>query len=569
MSGNGWCTHPKRQISSDVRILVRKGELACRNSWGGDLWESVGAQEPTPLRKTQIPDSAFVMNERSEDEVTSVRAAHHEPDTSDRVVFSDPSFRQADQEDVIVDHASISRDETSRDIRSTQRHGLADDDGLNTPAQEEQHERAQVIARGSRDAILRARERHTQRRRGTDRIQPRLLSDGAGVPADQEDASQPAWSAEEEPQPTTPLSEFDTPNAVTSEPQHITDPMARRFGRRAHIRQESLGASSSEQSISIAFTRARDDAAPVPPSETPPDPMHLVSRKVDRERFETVPEVKPTIGLPRIREFLQSGDTSPDDQESTTTAEAKPGSVSSYDLVLRRAQAIKSASKTERGARPGRAITTSPAPTAPATFRTVRRERVNHLPQINWDHEPDAGDPPFTAARLPDLETEPVVSGRRERHASSVDLEPVEVRHPDEPDDEWLENGLDDEQTYTGALPEDDHSRSWWRGLNFTRSRREPESPAIEIVDDDDAYEREWIAAGEDADSFADADSFGDPSPPAITAPRESVAARSVQSRPISSAGRGVSRVATQESPGDSSNRQERISASPPLEQSL
>lgn len=34
----GWCTHPERQVSTDVRILVRAGELRCRNDWGSDLW---------------------------------------------------------------------------------------------------------------------------------------------------------------------------------------------------------------------------------------------------------------------------------------------------------------------------------------------------------------------------------------------------------------------------------------------------------------------------------------------------------------------------------------------------
>lgn len=41
MGGTGWCTHPKRQTSNDVRILVRKAELACRNAWGKDYWEAM------------------------------------------------------------------------------------------------------------------------------------------------------------------------------------------------------------------------------------------------------------------------------------------------------------------------------------------------------------------------------------------------------------------------------------------------------------------------------------------------------------------------------------------------
>ena len=36
---SGWCGHPLKQTSSDVRILVRSGELNCRNDWDKDLWQ--------------------------------------------------------------------------------------------------------------------------------------------------------------------------------------------------------------------------------------------------------------------------------------------------------------------------------------------------------------------------------------------------------------------------------------------------------------------------------------------------------------------------------------------------
>jgi hypothetical protein len=37
---NGWCTHPDRQESTSIRLLVRAAELRCRNDWGQDLWEA-------------------------------------------------------------------------------------------------------------------------------------------------------------------------------------------------------------------------------------------------------------------------------------------------------------------------------------------------------------------------------------------------------------------------------------------------------------------------------------------------------------------------------------------------
>lgn len=533
MSGNGWCTHPKRQVSSDVRILVRKGELACRNSWGGDLWESVGTEASTPVRKPLTPDPGYIVNERSEDEVTSVRATSRDAEGLDRVVFSDPSFRRVDQEDVIVDHASISRDRAPQDLRSARRDSLADDDGLNTPAQEDQHERAQVIARGSRDAILRARERHTQRRRGADRIRPRLPLDGDGVTPDGDDFAQP-MSLEEEANKAPASLNTPDPGATDVTPD-INSPALSRFGRHALIRQEAPGSSTAGQSVSIQFTRTGNDvAAPVPPTEAHPDPMNMVSRKVDRERFETVPEITPAVELPRIRQFLQSADSPSASDGPSTTPESRPAQLSSYDLVLRRAQAIKSASKPERRGRPGRTIATPPAtPVAPPAARATPPQRVNHLPALDWEYETDAGEAPLTRTRLPDLDTNPVVSGRRERAEPAPEADPAEFREWDE---EWVEDVVQDDNAYTRATPENDHHRSWWRGLSFARPRREPEYLDHEMVDDHDPYERELIADEEDADPFDIGESDADHSyTTVIPSSREPVAARSSRSQQAAS----------------------------------
>ena len=35
----GWCNHPKRKTGSDVRVLVRAGQLPCRDDWDHDLWQ--------------------------------------------------------------------------------------------------------------------------------------------------------------------------------------------------------------------------------------------------------------------------------------------------------------------------------------------------------------------------------------------------------------------------------------------------------------------------------------------------------------------------------------------------
>lgn len=38
-ASSGRCGHPSRRSDGSVAVLVRSAELACRTSWGSDLWE--------------------------------------------------------------------------------------------------------------------------------------------------------------------------------------------------------------------------------------------------------------------------------------------------------------------------------------------------------------------------------------------------------------------------------------------------------------------------------------------------------------------------------------------------
>lgn len=40
LAGSGWCHHPQRKTTSDLLIMVRRNELACRDQWARDLWQS-------------------------------------------------------------------------------------------------------------------------------------------------------------------------------------------------------------------------------------------------------------------------------------------------------------------------------------------------------------------------------------------------------------------------------------------------------------------------------------------------------------------------------------------------
>ena len=477
---------------------------------------------PKPL----IPNSALVSNNRIEDEVTSVRSSAPVTQGSDRVVFSDPSFRHVDREDVIVDHTSVSPRAVSPDSSSAATRSLTDDDGLNAPAQEDQRERARAMAQGSRDAIIRARERHARNRRGTNRLHAPLRDVTDRV---QPEPESPSPTEHEQDQVRASDAHADSSDADTGVPYDRSDHGVRRFGRHVQIRDDS-----SRQSTSIEFTRTPHDVAPTTSS---PDPMHLVSRNVDRERFETVPEIKPTIELPRIRQFLQPGDAGPAAQEPAPAIQGQAPSVNSYDLVLRRAQAIKNASKTEGGGRPSRAMIPLPQPRSsaaatPGTARSLRPERVSPLPSITWEHEPEPVEAPYSGSHLPDIGGEPVVSGRQAIADPANDPDRFDTFDADELNDVWSESdegddGNDEAIAYVANESKSEHSRSWWRGLGINRSRRHTDAGvhvsdagASWEMDDEDAYESALVAEeiAEDVydDNWEDEPVF---SPSRVTAP--------------------------------------------------
>jgi len=502
MSGNGWCTHPKRQVSSDVRILVRKGELACRNSWGGDIWASAETGSPSTEPDPAVRDSVFIANEHTEDQVTSVRASGTESGARDGFASPSASFRGIDREDIVVGHASVLPEDTQKSKEPTPLRYLADDDGLNVPAQEDQQERARIIARGSRDAILRARERHTQRRKGTDRLQLPLQQEN-DVTHSNAQRSEPSDDQVSFSSPTEP-------DSIAGERDTIA-PNISRFGRRARSTDDASETLTRGRSVWDEFARTCDDPTPpVPADDVHHDPHNMVSRRADRDRFDTVPEIKPDIDLPRIRQFLQVGDGTPTGGESAGTEDADPAPLNSYDLVLRRAQAIKSATRAERQGstvpRTAIVLSAQPRPAEKREFGNKRAGRANHLPPIEWDVEPESADVSSTHARLPDLDLEQVVTGRDEHHEPEPDAENAGLYSSRETRDAWRDVEYpeldDDDDTYIRHSPKADQSRSWWRSLNFGRLRRRPDH--VDANADDWQYESADTIIPHDAEASFD-----------------------------------------------------------------
>ena len=84
---SGWCTHPDRGDIHDL-VLVRRAELACRNSWDRDLWEpgdDIAAEDSNAIAEAHVPpprilpptDVSPVTPDNPTDRVTSIDVTLH------------------------------------------------------------------------------------------------------------------------------------------------------------------------------------------------------------------------------------------------------------------------------------------------------------------------------------------------------------------------------------------------------------------------------------------------------------------------------------------------------------
>jgi len=74
LAGSGWCHHPLRKTTSDLLIMVRRNELACRDEWTRTLWEegTFGGPEPMPAQPvdpaTEVEIAALVRTDLTVDD---------------------------------------------------------------------------------------------------------------------------------------------------------------------------------------------------------------------------------------------------------------------------------------------------------------------------------------------------------------------------------------------------------------------------------------------------------------------------------------------------------------------
>lgn len=481
LPGNGWCTHHKRQQSSEVRILVRKGELACRDPWGSDFWTSkadndVAADSRESIR--QAPPAPLVAAPRADDQITSITASlssqTSRPDAQHAVDLT-PSQEMA-PDDVIVSQPSMLPEDVRSSVSDRPFERDRDDFNPNLPAHEDQQERVRIIARGNRDAIMKARERVVLRRGGSN-------SEPAAIAHDDDEAHGGEPSGHDVADEAVGSDRFGHGAEV---------PVSRRYGRRPQERGSGY----------VFPSRGYADPTPPVPREEAGDQGRLsplVSRRIDADRFESVPEVKPDVALPRLRQFLQATSPEADAQEGPSR---NPGGQpeTSYDRVLQRAQAIKTATQKERTARVIRNRPVADAqpvalhPSASAIERDDSSVRPS-TPAVSRANRDDLEDSPLDTGSFID----DVNSGDEPPRHGVSDADDMSFSFDDDeyPDDELY---AEHDAPYD---PAGDRSQlgprdSWWRGLSLGLRRR-PQSydMAANQPDETDVHEDEdW--SGED-----------------------------------------------------------------------
>ncbi|MGC4105018.1 MAG: hypothetical protein QM753_01530 [Thermomicrobiales bacterium] len=343
LNGNGWCTHPERQTSSDVRLLVRKDELACRNSWGNDLWVSATGEQPVaaPASETDTSTQLPIAMQRRDDEVTSVvhRDAPARRDPQDVV----------ERDDIMVVEASL-----VPELRATGEEALG-----NAAAHADQEHRARILARGgNHSAILDARDRIAARR------SPQAAS-SADTSAEAPQGDLPPVASDDAPKTTGESKNAESGDTETIDlaSTPVEAPIRPLTPRPYGLRGRFLPATQhDEDGVENADAPANDE----------------------QDAYNSVPAVDPSIELP-LMDASDRANVQPEPTPSPMNASVSDTEpVTVYDAVLERARAIRTAAGKETPETPTpdrvraeelareekrarRRITTMPPATVPVT----------------------------------------------------------------------------------------------------------------------------------------------------------------------------------------------------------
>ncbi|MBA3274246.1 MAG: hypothetical protein H0T72_00515, partial [Chloroflexia bacterium] len=484
LSGNGWCTHPKRQVASDLKILVREKELACRNSWGDDLWIDASATAAAPIITPAPRQGLTYTNRRVDDEVTSV------VDTASKHAPASPVRGVGTESDDIVTFTSVrSQDAGANPDRSRPY-------DLNAPANADQADRARYMARGNKDAIQKARERHTQRRKPV-----RQMIEPDPSPEPGSDRILEAQDRDRYNRQDFPYNRQDLPNDHAPRDDYENTP-------------------------------------PVPREEVEASGQALSPAVGSDVRFDSVPQLKPEVDLSLLRGFLNRGHARGPRRDATDD-HGRPASA--FDMVLKQAREVRAAGDLELRNRqhpPGGHYAPVSAPLQEPSVSDT--SEPNASARVVWDVDGERLTIAFDRARVAierPVASEPRAAATIDLHDRQVDttfalLEParpaVAIDDEDAPADDPSEatyHEFDDDPAFAGetyrADDDDDvwedapgaprHAEShesphasWWRSLNFGRKRRYGSQPVQQPWRED--FDDELAAEGEYATGYDDFD---------------------------------------------------------------
>jgi hypothetical protein len=141
MSGLGWCMHPQRRVTHDLKIMVRRGELGCRDGWSRDLWAPVGevkaaapADAPMtgPVRPVTPEEMTLLVSSKH---VTLEPTARSVPTSPvDVVVGETPAIQTTDDRATLLSHDPRAAIEAARKRHLANLQGGGPTDSVSEPS---------------------------------------------------------------------------------------------------------------------------------------------------------------------------------------------------------------------------------------------------------------------------------------------------------------------------------------------------------------------------------------------------------------------------------------------------
>lgn len=387
MAGSGWCHHPLRKTTSELLIMVRRNELACRDQWSHSLWEE-GVWQPTaaPFAPVDVEDPSVagrpLLPATEHDIAALLRAERAERPLTPSVL---------PQEDVVLGEARLVTDRTPPWRR---------DEPVEEPRRDYD----------PRTAIKRAREAYRERMRAQE-AERAALAEAAPLAIDRhDDLADPSSLGADE---TNPLD-----GAVPGDDAPDVDPVAP-----ARVEPErAIQAETETDPVSVS--RVADDAAI--DSSLDEDAAIAADEVEDREAdwWATV-EDEPNAPFAEWAE--------PEPEEAWTTAEPEPVVGVAMEDTPARGTSMAGWFREASAPPAAGAVASSPWSVASATATAPIDDRLGDEPDAwrgdaGWTEVEDAGGAPVSWwDGEPGSEAQPTDELASEYDEAEIDVAPDEV----------------------------------------------------------------------------------------------------------------------------------------------